>query len=813
MASQWAAAFPSAATLVLLLAALPGVSLANDTAAAFNDGLVWGPYRPNVYFGVRPRLPNNIFTGLLWANVDSLQTRQDGFRHTCEQNDGMDGYGWEEYNVRTGGRQTMYDASSHLDVTTQFVKVPGGSHGGNWGVRVNGKLRDDAPAGTSSTVLFYVAQESLGALRNTNEHDERGYEGSVFLEGETTDLGQFKIEVTAGPSFNQHPVIAHPLAEEKPLDRTQARAASAPFEALWQVKTIFFGLLRQGLEAIKDQFGEENPPPAPLFFFLSSPEEQSGNLQLIQKTFRGSWQFDILYSSKSAPEEMTSDTLSSALKDSSTAFNDAFKERIAFKPPFDKPKYDKFGKSLFSNLLGGIGYFHGDQVIDRSYASEYEEDNEGFWEEANEAKSRNAQELQGPYSLFTSVPSRPFFPRGFLWDEGFHLLPIADFDPGVALEIIKSWFETMDEDGWIPREQILGPEARSKVPQEFQVQYPHYANPPTLFLTLEHIVRNILLNTKTPFSDAEREAFTRTLAHVYPLLKRNLAWYRKTQRGDLKSYDRPETASREAYRWRGRTPSHIFTSGLDDYPRAQPPHPGELHLDLISWMGMASRSMKHIATYLVARDSNHPKGEVHDMYLEDRKMYLQQEYDILQNVPALHWSEPDQAFCDATVDEYEETVHVCRKGYVSLFPFLTGLMTPNDPHMGAVLDLIASPEHLWSNHGIRSLSKQDERYGSGENYWRSPIWVNINYLILQNLRTVALSSGDHAERAARLFNELRRNLVETVFQSWKETGFAWEQYNPDDGRGQRTQHFTGWTALVMRIMTMGEVHKAGHGEL
>ncbi len=73
-------------------------------------------------------------------------------------------------------------------------------------------------------------------------------------------------------------------------------------------------------------------------------------------------------------------------------------------------------------------------------------------------------------ALFATVPSRAFFPRGFLWDEGFHHLLLAKFHPRLSLELTRSWLSLVDENGWVGREQIRGGEARERVPAQFRMQ-------------------------------------------------------------------------------------------------------------------------------------------------------------------------------------------------------------------------------------------------------------------------------------------------------------------------------------------------------
>lgn len=123
----------------------------------------------------------------------------------------MAGYGWDEYDVRKGGRETIHDAGNSLDLTIDFVKVPGGQHGGNWAARVKGVPREDALPNQPTTIVFYAGLEGLGSLDVSTESDDpRGFDGDVKLKGYTSELGGFSIDVTTGPKSNEHPEHVHP---------------------------------------------------------------------------------------------------------------------------------------------------------------------------------------------------------------------------------------------------------------------------------------------------------------------------------------------------------------------------------------------------------------------------------------------------------------------------------------------------------------------------------------------------------------------------------------------------------------------------
>ena len=81
---------------------------------------------------------------------------------------------------------------------------------------------------------------------------------------------------------------------------------------------------------------------------------------------------------------------------------------------------------------------------------------------------------------------------------------------------------------------------------------------------------------------------------------------------------------------------------------------------------------------------------------------------------------------------------------------MLGLLKPDSPHLGPILDLLRSPDHLWSPYGIRSLSAEHPEFGQGENYWKGPIWMQMNYMILSSLYKV--SGHSFVNNVSLIFN-------------------------------------------------------------
>ena len=104
-----------------------------------------------------------------------------------------------------------------------------------------------------------------------------------------------------------------------------------------------------------------------------------------------------------------------------------------------------------------------------------------------------------------------------------------------------------------------------------------------------------------------------------------------------------------------RTLTHCLASGLDDYPRALPADVAELNVDLISWIGIMTRSIRLMAEILNID--------------EDVETYKNLETISLITLKKLHWSPEDKTYCDVSVNDDDENIFVCFKGYISLFPF------------------------------------------------------------------------------------------------------------------------------------------------
>ena len=744
------------------------VNVPHEAPAATNAKLVanrlrdptmtWGSYRPHVYFGMRAREPKSSVFGLMWIQYLTTNIGRRNIRHLCRHEDRLTKYGWSYHDGKSFGIQDIYERTYGLQTSFLKYECPGGG-GVGWTARVSGRATGGKTTKPPSgfALMFYVYNEGDEALK------------PILAQGSKTDLlrvdglgGNMSLHFPTNTCvrFDYMAARVERISDLHDYVDLQLKAARHPKDKAAKLLVL---------------------PATPFFGAKGGPH----NLVVYQITTEFPFQYDVVM----APEDCnppTDDAYAVEMKKRKSLFNKEFETKFQLQAKGFKPSQIDFARSVFSNLVGGIGYFYGrSKVTSQSLSSPVD-----YW----------------PASLYTAVPSRSFFPRGFLWDEGFHQLVIQKWDPLITVDVIAHWLDLMNVDGWIPREQILGHEALSRVPDEFVVQHAENANPPTFFLALESMLDDL----------RARENGRDFLTSIFPRLRAWFHWFNSTQAGRRAT----------SYYWKGRNESTIgelnpktLMSGLDDYPRSTHPCDVERHLDLRCWLALAARVMTNVARAVENSDAR--------FYAETHRKLTD-----IRLLDELHWSEKDGAYCDyglhspkvslkatykLTEDDDYVTVYerqvleatserfVPDFGYVSLFPMLMKILPVNSPKLGILLDKLKSTNLLWTRYGLRSLAANSRFYQKANTehdkpYWRGAIWINMNYLAVRSLHHYGSAKGPHQKKAKAIYEELRDNLIKNIFRQYQSTGYVWESYNDVTGVGMGTHPFTGWTSLVLLMM-------------
>ena len=84
-------------------------------------------------------------------------------------------------------------------------------------------------------------------------------------------------------------------------------------------------------------------------------------------------------------------------------------------------------------------------------------------------------------------------------------------------------------------------------------------------------------------------------------------------------------------------------------------------------------------------------------------------------------------------------------------------------------------------------------------YWRGPVWINVNYLVLRALRRYEQQGGPHAAPAGQAADALRSALMKNLVEQYNARGYLYESYDDESGKGKGCHPFTGWTALLTLI--------------
>lgn len=530
------------------------------------------------------------------------------------------------------------------------------------------------------------------------------------------------------------------------------------------------------------------------------------------------------------------------------AETDAFYNAIL--PPTATAEMNNIQRQALAGLLWSKQYYHYDVERWLSTSDGITPINSG------KLNGRNHEWKHLKNQDIISMPDKWEYPWYAAWDLAFHCIPMAMLDPGFAkhqlLLIMREWY--MKPDGQLPAYEW------------------HFSdvNPPVqawAALQVYRIEKSITGKQDIHF-----------LKKIFHKLIINFTWW----------INRKDASGNNIFQggFLGLDNIGVFNRSIE--------MPGNMRLeqaDGTSWMGMYALNMMDMALEIAMVDETFEDTATkffehfvliaealnqHGLWNDTDKFF----YDTLSTASANPLQLRIQSIVGLTtlfaVSIIEKQVRdklpdfKKRTAWLENYRRRNDRFWPNEEHSGgekillslvprerlkSILERLLNEDEFLSAGGIRALSKYHEKnpytvnidnvdytiqydpgdstsnlFGGNSN-WRGPVWIPINYIIIQSIRRYGEFYGDDllvecpagsgikmnlkqvadelANRVISLFNkddEGERRLHGKYNWFYQQPGnehliLFYEYFHGDDGHGLGASHQTGWTSLVAQLIS------------
>lgn len=448
----------------------------------------------------------------------------------------------------------------------------------------------------------------------------------------------------------------------------------------------------------------------------------------------------------------------------------------------EDPRPSKVGENYISSLIRV--FWHpsqrdnwGQSVMQLDYTTcPTDGDLEQVKESAYRLLTEQRVTVDGHTFTTPSVNHEGYVGRQWFWDSCFHAYVLAEREPGVAKEEVRSMLANQRADGFIPHMNYFNGDGQ-EVPEGFKDLVDEYwsspyhsdmVQPPIIAMAVERIyartgdkefLKEVLPQLENYYKHLKdvRDPDGDELLSIYHSWE---SGWDNSQRWDS-TYGVTEGTREEIGEHKMRIFKECQEQGWNEKKilangsfEVKPVDFNVLYAKNVKILASLSKEIGRDATWLEKQSAKTTDAIFNTMYDGDK-------------------------FCDILSDGTLSPVKSAAMFYPMLLDRKFDYSKMIDEHL-------TNTKEFWAQYGISTTSMDNDSYDP-DTYWRGNVWLNVNWFVMKGLENQGRTD---------LAKEVAHKTVDLV----KENDW-WEHYNPENGKGGGAKPLA-WDCVVYDMVDL-----------